>query len=172
MSGEETPTETSKVEATPKGEEGVKPTEGAKPDDETLGDAGKKALDAERTARAAAEKERNALAAKLKELEDRDKSDAVKAAERLADAEKKAIETEARANRAEVAATSGVPVDVLAGPKSSSAEDITAFAELVSTYATEASKKNATGPVVPGQGKQPESAATSGDDWLRASARG
>jgi flagellar motility protein MotE (MotC chaperone) len=165
MSGEETAAETSNPEATPKVEEGAKP-------EETLGDAGKKALDAERAARASAEKERNALAAKVKELEDRDKSDIDKATERLADAEKKAAENEARANRAEVAATSGVPVDVLAGPKSSSAEDITAFAELVSTYATEASKKNATGPVVLGQGKHPESAATSGDDWLRASARG
>lgn len=152
----------------PKGKEGE---DGAKPD-EVLGDAGKKALESERAARANAEKERAALAAKLKEIEDRDKSEAVKAAERLAEAEKRAAEVEARANRAEVAAATGVSVEVLAGPKSSSADDIKAFAETVAAYVTEASKKNPTGPVIPNQGKQPESATQRADDWLRAAARG
>ena len=143
-------------------------TEGAKPD-EQLEDAGKKALESERAARKAAEKERAALAAKLKEIEDRDKSEAEKAAERLAEAEKRAAEIEARATRAEVAAATSVPVDILAGPKSTSAEDLTAFAAAVSAYVAEASKKNPNGPVIPGQGKQPEKTATaSADDWFRS----
>lgn len=162
MSGEETTTVAPAAEVTPKAEEGATPVEGAKPD-EALGDGGKKALEAERERANKAETE-------LKKLRDRDKSAEDKAAERLAEAEKRVTDTEARANRAEVAATSGIPVDVLAGPKSSSAEDIAAFAEAVSTYATEASKKTPTGPVIPGQGLQPESAVVQADDWLRASA--
>lgn len=134
--------------------------EGAKPE-EQLGDAGKKALDAERAARKAAEDEQKKLAAKLKEIEDRDKTEAQKAADRLAEAEKKAEEVEARATRAEIAATTSVPVSILAGPKSASAEDITAFAEEVQAWAIEASKKSPTGPVIPTQGQQPPVALNS-----------
>jgi DNA repair exonuclease SbcCD ATPase subunit len=144
--------------------------EGAKPESE-LGDAGKKALDAERAARKAAEDEQKKLAAKLKEIEDRDKSEADKAAERLAEAEKRAAEVEARATRAEIAASSSVPADILTGPESSSAEHIQAFADKVLAWA-EASKKNPNGPIIPGQGKQPENkAAENADDWLRNLAR-
>lgn len=137
--------------------------------DEPLGDAGKKALEAERAARKAAEEERKALAAKLKEIEDRDKTEAEKAAERLAEAEKRAAEVEARATRAEVAAATSIPVEILAGPKSSSVEDVTAFAELVTTHF--ASQKPQ-GPVIPGQGKQPEKTAETTDDWFRSLASG
>lgn len=145
--------------------------DGAKPN-ETLGEAGKKALDAERAARKAAEDEQKKLAAKLKEIEDRDKSEAEKAAERLAAAEKRAAEVEARATRAEVSAATSVPVEILAGPKSSTVEDITAFATAVTAYVTEASKKSPSGPVIPGQGKQPDKAAAdNADDWLRSLAR-
>jgi len=140
-----------------------KTQDGAKPD-EVLGDAGKKALTAERLARAEAERQLAEARAQLKEISDKDKTEAELAAERLAEAEKRATEVEARANRAEVAATSGIPVEVLAGPKSSSAEDITAFAEIVSAFAS----KGAKGPIIQGQGKQPEKpAVTSGNDWLR-----
>ena len=143
-------------------------TEGAKPD-EQLGDAGKKALDAERAARKAAEDEQKKLAARLKEIEDRDKSEAEKAAERLAEAEARAVEVEARATRAEVAAATSVPVEILAGPKSSSAEDITAFAELVIAHASQKPQ----GPVIPSQGKQPTANTVENtDDWFRSLARG
>lgn len=144
--------------------------EGATPE-EQLGDAGKKALDAERAARKAAEDEHKKLVAKLKEIEDRDKSEAEKAAERLAEAEKRAAEVEARATRAEVAAATSVPVEILAGPKSGSADDITAFAEALTAWAAEASKKNPNGPVIPNQGKQPDSLVSAGEDWLRAAVR-
>lgn len=53
-------------------------------DPNALGDPGKKALDEERAARKAAEKAARDTAAKLKEYEDRDKSEADKLAEREA----------------------------------------------------------------------------------------
>jgi hypothetical protein len=55
-----------------------------------LGDGGKKALTEERTARKAAEQERDAHSLRLKEYEDRDKSETVKQAERTEAAEKRA----------------------------------------------------------------------------------
>jgi hypothetical protein len=144
-----------------------KPDEGKQPD-EALGEPGKKALESERTARKAAEDEKKVLAARVKELEDRDKSESEKAAERLSEAEKRATAVEARATRAEIAATSSVPTDILAGPESASPEHIQAFADKVIAYVTEASKKNPNGPVLPGQGKQPDKAApVNADDWLR-----
>ena len=62
----------------------VEPPADPKPDpapDATLGDAGKKAIDRERDARKAAEKEKKDLEARLKEYEDRDKSEAQKLAD-------------------------------------------------------------------------------------------
>lgn len=56
-------------------------------DSDALGDAGKKALDAERKEKRAAEKRAADLEARLKEFEDRDKSEAEKAADRIAKAE-------------------------------------------------------------------------------------
>lgn len=79
-----------------------------KTEDAPLGAPGLAALQAERDAREAAEKE-------LKALKDRDKTEAEKTAERLAAAEKRATELEAKALRAEVAAAKGVPVGLLSG---------------------------------------------------------
>lgn len=73
-----------------------------------LGDAGKKALDAERRERRAAEKRAADLEARLKDLEDRDKSETAKAAERAEAAEKAAAAAEARALRLEIAAEKGL----------------------------------------------------------------
>jgi hypothetical protein len=69
-----------------------------------LGDAGKKALQEERAARKAAEKLAAEQAAKLKEFEDRDKTEAEKLAAKAEAAEKKATEATARAVKAEVKA--------------------------------------------------------------------
>lgn len=74
-------------------------------------DAGaKKALEAERKARRDAEKQLSEMKAKLQELEDRDKSEGEKLAGRIAAAEKRADEAEARALRLEVAAAKGLTV--------------------------------------------------------------
>jgi hypothetical protein len=72
-----------------------------------LGDAGKKALAEERAARKAAEKLAAEQAAKLKEFEDRDKTDAEKLASAKDAAEKKAVAAIARAVSAEVRAAAG-----------------------------------------------------------------
>lgn len=72
-------------------------------------DAGaKKALDDERKARRDAEKVANDLRAKLKEFEDKDKSDGEKLSEKITAAEKRASDAEARAMRLEVAAAKGL----------------------------------------------------------------
>ncbi len=79
-----------------------------KPGEEALGDAGKKALAEERAAKKAAEKELADLRAKLKEIEDKDKSESEKLAEKAAAAEKTASEATLRALRLEVAAEKGL----------------------------------------------------------------
>lgn len=68
-----------------------------------LGDAGKKALAAERAAKRAAEKRAAELEARVKEFEDASKSEAEKAAARAEAAEKALAEVTARALRLEVA---------------------------------------------------------------------
>lgn len=72
-----------------------------------LGEAGKKALAGERAARKAAEKLAAEQAAKLREFEDRDKTDAEKLASAKDAAEKKAAAAIARAVSAEVRAAAG-----------------------------------------------------------------
>ena len=73
-----------------------------------LGDAGKKALDAERRAKRAAEKRAAAREATPKECEDRDKTESTRAIERAEAAEKAAAAAESRALRLEVASEKGL----------------------------------------------------------------
>lgn len=73
-----------------------------------LGDAGKKALDAERREKRAAEKRAADLEARLKEFEDRDKTESTRAIERAEAAEKAAAAAEARALRLEIASEKGL----------------------------------------------------------------
>lgn len=73
-----------------------------------LGDPGKKALADERAARKAAEKASADLAAKLKALEDRDKSEADRLTERAAQAEERATKAELAALKSDVAAEKGL----------------------------------------------------------------
>lgn len=72
-------------------------------DPEPLGDQGKKALDAERRARRAAEKERETLAAQIKELQDRDKTEVQRAADRAAELERINAEAASEVARLRVA---------------------------------------------------------------------
>lgn len=74
------------------------------PDSGELGDGGKKALDSERKARAAAEKAQRALEARVKEFEDAQKTEAERTAERI-----KLLEQDAaKALRYEAAALEGI----------------------------------------------------------------
>lgn len=75
---------------------------------DALGDAGKKALEAERREKRAAEKRAADLEARLKEIEDRDKTEAERALARAEAAEKAAEAAEMRAIRLEIAAEKGL----------------------------------------------------------------
>lgn len=131
----DTPTETVEAPETP--------TETV--EDAPLGETGLSALKAEREARAAAER-------RLKEFEDRDKTEAEKSAERLAAAEKRAEELEVRSTRAEVAATKSVPTVLLAGPASGSAEDLAKFADALIQFRGD---QGSNGLHVPNEGNSP-----------------
>lgn len=73
-----------------------------------LGDAGKKALDAERRDKRAAEKRATDLEARLKEFEDRDKTESTRAIERAEAAEKALAAAESRVLRLEIASEKGL----------------------------------------------------------------
>ena len=77
-------------------------------DTDTLGDAGKKALDQERKARRDAERKLSTLEAELQELRDRDKSDSERLTTKNAALEKELAEAIARADRFEVALEKGL----------------------------------------------------------------
>lgn len=93
---------------TPKPDPEDAPKDPAPTPDDTLGDAGKRALAAERQ-RARDEKKRaDELAAKLREIEDRDKSETQRAQAAAAEAAKRAEAAESRLVRLEVAADKGL----------------------------------------------------------------
>ncbi len=77
-----------------------------------LGDGGKKALDAERSARRAAEKAATEALAKVKQFEDRDKTEQERLTEQLAALKSEATEAKAEALRLRVAAETGLPADL------------------------------------------------------------
>jgi hypothetical protein len=127
--------------------------EGATPTPaDVLGENGKKALEAERKARAAAEKLAADNAARLKEYEDRDKTEEQKRQEERDRLERELAELSVAKNRAEVAASTSVPVEVLAGPESGSAEHLQAFAERLIAWRGEQAPQRL---VVPGEGGAP-----------------
>lgn len=127
--------------------------------DEPLGEGGLKALKAERERAAAAEKALAERDAKLLEYENRDKSEEQKAQEERDRLSKEIADLTTAKTRAEVAASSAVPTEILAGPKSGSVEDIQAFADTLTAWRGDVPA--ARGPVVPGQGKAPVIAAGS-----------
>lgn len=107
--------------------------DGAKPD-EPLGAPGLAALQSEREARSAAEKAAKDALAKVKEFEDRDKTESQKQQEALEQAQKQLADLTVAKTRAEVANTKGVPAEILAGPASGSAEDLTAYADALIAF--------------------------------------
>lgn len=109
-----------------------------------LGDAGKKALDAERREKRAAEKRAADLEARLKEFEDRDKTESTRAIERAEAAEKAAAAAEARALRLEVASEKGLTPAQAKRLVGESREELEADAnELLDTFKPAASDDNA-----------------------------
>ena len=108
--------------------------EGATPN-EPLGEAGIAALKSEREARAAAEKAAKEALARVKEFEDRDKSEAQKQQEALEHAQRELAEMKVAKTRAEVAASKGVPAALLAG---STVEELEASADALIAFKGEA----------------------------------
>lgn len=113
----------------------------------------------------------NAKAAEeLAKIQDANKSEADKQAERLAQAEERAKALEVKAARAEVASEKGIPAQILAGPEDGTTEALEAFAELVIAYAEQAGKPRPPKPD-PNQGRPggagPKSTADSFADYFR-----
>ncbi|MFC5789674.1 hypothetical protein ACFPPE_07375 [Agromyces tardus] len=134
------------------------------PGDEALGDAGKKALDAERLRAKNAEKEVSALAARVKAFEDEKKTDAEKQAERLAQLETEAATAKAEALRfkfaSKVKGPDGQPLDekyVNAFLTGADEKTIAAQAELLIELVGGATPPPPppTGAYVPGEGRTP-----------------
>lgn len=97
----------------------------------------------------ASAKANETAARRLAEIEESQKTEAQKAQERLEAAEKRAAELELRSIRAEVAASKGVPTDLLTG---ATQEELEASADALLAYRGEAPK----GPILPNQGKSPQ----------------
>jgi hypothetical protein len=94
-----------------------------------LGEAGKKALAAERAAKKAAEKQLSELTKRLQEYEDRDKTEAQKLAERAAAAEQERDALMLTALRQRVALEKGLPAQLADRLKGSTEEEMSADAD-------------------------------------------
>lgn len=104
--------------------------------------------------------ELKAKADKFKEFEDAQKTEAQRAQERLAAAEKRAVELELKATRAEVAAAKGIPVELLSG---GTREELEAAADALIQFRGE--QAPAGGLRVPGEGKRPATGGTTADQF-------
>lgn len=96
-----------------------------------LGEAGKKALDAERTARRAAEKQSRDLAAQLKTLSDSGKTEMERVTARLDAAEKHAADSAQEAMRLRVGAEHKLPKEITARLRGDTEEEMTADAAVL-----------------------------------------
>lgn len=97
----------------------------------------------------AAAKANETAAQRLAEIEESQKTEAQKAQEALEQAQRELAETRLQAARAEVAASKGVPVELLSG---GTREELEAAADALIAFRGEPAK----GPVIPTQGKTPE----------------
>ncbi len=105
-----------------------------------LGDAGKKALDAERTARRAAEKQARDLAAQLKTLGEVGKTDMEKLTARLDSAEKHAAESAREAMRLRVGAEHKLPKEITSRLRGDTEEEMTADAAVLAELVRQRSR--------------------------------
>lgn len=155
MGNQGEPNEGTPNEGTPD-EENKTPSNDAK-SDEKLGESGLAALKAERKRAADAERDKRALEARLKEFEDRDKSEADKLRDSLTDAQTELADYKKREQieqwKREVAEIAELSSEVAAALKGSTLEELTEHAELLKTLAPSAQQK--AGPYVPNEGKQP-----------------
>lgn len=94
-----------------------------------LGDAGQKALREERSKARTAARERDALAARLKEFEDRDKTEVQKLSESYTAAEKRAADAETALARYRVAVAKKLPAELVDRLRGSTEEELAADAD-------------------------------------------
>jgi hypothetical protein len=98
---------------------------------EELGDAGKKALTAEREARKQAERQLSEYAARLKEIEDANLSELEKAQREATEARETLATIQRENDRNRVALEKGVPSDLIEFITGDTAEDMAAKADLL-----------------------------------------
>ena len=98
---------------------------------EELGEAGKKALTAEREARKQAERERAELASRLKEIEDANLSELEKAQREAAEARDALTSIQRESDRNRIALEKGVPSDLTEFITGETAEEMAAKADLL-----------------------------------------
>jgi hypothetical protein len=119
---DDTSTTDTSAEATATAEQAVLP-------ENDLGEAGKKALAAERAAKKAAEKQLSELQKRLQEFEDRDKTEAQKLAERAAAAEQERDALRLTAMRQRIALEKGLPPQLADRLKGSTEEEMSSDAD-------------------------------------------
>lgn len=137
----------------------IEPVEAAEPVEvatteptEELGEKGVKALTEERAARKKSEKELADALAKVKQYEDEKLTEEQRTTQALEAAKAELVQLTVAKARAEVAATTSVPVDILSGPKGTSPEDIQAFAEALIAFRGVPAKPSAS-PFIDGTNK-------------------
>lgn len=133
-----------------------------------LGDAGKKALDIERKARRDAERQLKSAEARLKEIEDRDKSEAQKANERAEAAEAALAAKEAETLRLTVASKHGITGDYLDLLSGADEAELEAKAQKVASLIESQQQASRKGPVIPTQGDTPNNATGGETEFARA----
>lgn len=97
-------------------------------DEEPLGEGGKKALEAERQARKAAEKVQKDLEAQLRAIQEKDQTELERAQSRLAELEKNYATAEAQRLRLQVATAHGITSEDLVLMTGTTEEELTAQA--------------------------------------------
>lgn len=118
--------------------------------DEPLGAPGLAALKSEREAKAAAERRAATAEARIKEFENRDKTDEQKRSEEADELRRENAELKSAKTRAEVAAAKGVPANLLSG---STQEELEASADALIAFKGEVQPQKL---IVPNEGKTPE----------------
>lgn len=134
------------------------------PETEALGEKGVKALQAEREARKAAEKQAREAAAALQQIQDEGKTEAEKQADRIAAVEAQLAAVEAEKRLLAMSNETGIPPSVLAGPTE---EGLEAYAKVLQDWRESAGPKRVSYPVG-SVGSPPQ---MSGDAYLRGLAR-
>jgi len=128
--------------------------DGAKPSDE-LGEKGVSALKAEREARRALEKERNDLAAKVKEFTDRDKSESERMQEQLQELTQRATQAEREKARLAVIAEHQIPKDYQDLVQGADEDSLVASATKVAALIAATSSPDRATLVIPDEGGHP-----------------